>query len=77
MCILEVRGELAGFNSLLLCEVWGLNLDSHARPRCLYPPSHLASPHDKIFQNLSVLHWEMKSLLGVLYSFISKQPPPE
>lgn len=34
---LEVRRELAGFNSLLLCEVWVLNLDSHAGPRCLLP----------------------------------------
>lgn len=74
---LGVRRELAGFHSLPLCEVWGLNLDSHHRPRCLYPPSHLASPHDKIFQNLSVLHWEMKCLLGVLYSFISKGLHPE
>lgn len=42
-------------------------------PDVFYPPSHLASPHDKIFQNLSVFHWEMKCLLGVLYSFIAKQ----
>lgn len=74
---LGVRRELTGFHSLPLCEVWRLNLDSHHRPRCLCPPSHLASPHGKIFQNLSVLHWEMKCLLGVPYSFISKDLHPE